>query len=165
VTPKGQRYWRFRYRFQGKEKILAFGVYPDVSLADAREKRDAARKVVAAGEDPAATRGGSRRRSVPVRRRPSASLPTNGWIDWRRKVAPPPPLEGSGGYDFARPALGDRPIAEITAPELLEVLRKVEARGRYETANRCEAPSAPSSDTQSQPAAPTAMSPMTCGAR
>lgn len=56
VTPKGQRYWRFRYRFQGKEKILAFGVYPDVSLADAREKRDAARKVVAAGEDPAATR-------------------------------------------------------------------------------------------------------------
>ncbi len=56
VTPKGQRYWRFKYRFDGKEKALAFGVYPDVSLADAREKRDAARKVVAAGHDPAAQR-------------------------------------------------------------------------------------------------------------
>jgi hypothetical protein len=56
VTPKGHRYWRFKYRFDGKEKILAFGVYPDVSLADAREKRDAARKVVAAGEDPAANK-------------------------------------------------------------------------------------------------------------
>ncbi len=56
VTQKGQRYWRFKYRFDGKEKTLAFGVYADVSLADAREKRDGARKVIAAGHDPAAQR-------------------------------------------------------------------------------------------------------------
>ena len=54
VTPKGQRYWRFNYRFGGKAKTLAFGVYPDVTLADAREKRDAARRIIAAGEDPTA---------------------------------------------------------------------------------------------------------------
>jgi integrase len=136
VTPKGHRYWRFKYRFDGKEKILAFGVYPDVSLADAREKRDAARKVVAAGEAPRRTRGGSRREACPFagdlqhhcRRmvdrlekegRSASTLSKLRWLT-----------------DFARPALGDRPIAEITAPELLEVLRKVEARGRYETANR-----------------------------
>jgi Arm DNA-binding domain len=54
VTPKGQKYWRLKYRFEGKEKKLAFGVYPDVTLADARAKRDAARRIAAAGEDPAA---------------------------------------------------------------------------------------------------------------
>lgn len=49
VHPNGSKYWRFRYRFGGKEKMLAFGVYPDVSLANAREKRDEARKLVASG--------------------------------------------------------------------------------------------------------------------
>jgi hypothetical protein len=57
VTPKGHRYWCFKYRFDGKEKILAFGVYPDVSLADAAEKRDAARKVVGPARIPQRTRG------------------------------------------------------------------------------------------------------------
>jgi hypothetical protein len=52
VTGEGHRYWRFNYRFGGKHKTLALGVYPDVGLADAREKRDAARRLLAAGEDP-----------------------------------------------------------------------------------------------------------------
>jgi hypothetical protein len=52
VMPSGSKYWRMKYRFAGKEKRLAFGVYPDVSLADARERRDDARKVLAAGNDP-----------------------------------------------------------------------------------------------------------------
>lgn len=53
VTPKGQKYWRVKYRIEGKEKKLVFGVYPDVTLADARGKRDDARRMIAAGEDPA----------------------------------------------------------------------------------------------------------------
>jgi len=53
VTPNGGRYWRMNYRHMGKQKTLAFGVYPDTGLADAREQRDAARKVLAKGDDPA----------------------------------------------------------------------------------------------------------------
>ncbi len=56
VHPNGSKYWRFRYRFGGKEKMLAFGVYPDISLANAREKRDEARKLVASGVDPSEKR-------------------------------------------------------------------------------------------------------------
>ena len=61
VNPQDHRYWRFNYRFEGKFKTLAFGVFPDVSLADAREKRDAARKVLAAGEDPVERRENEKR--------------------------------------------------------------------------------------------------------
>lgn len=53
VTPNGGRYWRMNYRYLGKQKTLAFGVYPDTGLADAREQRDAALKVLAKGDDPA----------------------------------------------------------------------------------------------------------------
>lgn len=56
VATNGSRYWRMKYRVAGKEKRLAFGVYPDVSLADAREKRDAAKKILAAGGDPSETK-------------------------------------------------------------------------------------------------------------
>jgi Arm DNA-binding domain len=63
VNSHGSRYWRFNYRFEGKFKTLAFGVYPDVSLADARAKRDAAREVLAAGDDPVERREHERRES------------------------------------------------------------------------------------------------------
>ena len=137
VTPKGSRYWRFKYRFDGKEKTLAFGVYPDVGLADARDKRDAARKIVAAGRDPAAEkkRLDAERRA---RQEETFAVIADEWLERmekeRRSEATLSKLRWL--TDFARPSLGDRPIAEITAPELLVVLRKVEARGRYETANR-----------------------------
>jgi len=137
VTPKGQRYWRFKYRIDGKEKTLAFGVYPDVSLAEAREKRDAARKIVAAGEDPAAKR---KRQEAEKRARSQEtfSIIADEWLERLEKEGRSESTLSKLRWltDFARPALGDRPIAEITAPELLEILRKVEARGRYETANR-----------------------------
>jgi integrase len=137
VTPKGQRYWRFKYRFDGKEKILAFGVYPDVSLADARDRRDAARKMVAAGEDPAANK---KRVEAEKRARSQEtfSIIADEWLERLEKEGRSASTLSKLRWltDFARPALGDRPIAEITAPELLEILRKVEARGRYETANR-----------------------------
>ena len=137
VTAKGQRYWRFNYRFAGKAKTLAFGVYPDVTLADAREKRDAARRIIAAGEDPTAKK---KREEAEERARAEETfgIIADEWLDRLEK-------EGRSNstlskmrwlVGFARPILGDRPMADITAPELLEVLRKVEARGRYETANR-----------------------------
>lgn len=137
VTPKGSRYWRFKYRFDGKEKTLALGVYPDVGLADARDRRDAARKILAAGRDP----GAEKKRLLAesrARREETFAVIADEWLERmekeRRSEATLSKLRWL--TDFARPSLGDRPIAEITAPELLAVLRKVEARGRYETANR-----------------------------
>jgi integrase len=137
VTPQGGRYWRFNYRFAGKAKTLAFGVFPDVSLADAREQRDAARRIVAAKRDPKQERKREEREArlkdsetfrklseeylerLEKQRRAASTLKKNRWL-----------LEHC--YD----ALGDRPMSQITAAELLEVLRKIEARGRYETAIR-----------------------------
>lgn len=137
VTPKGQRYWRFNYRFGGKAKTLAFGVFPDVSLADAREKRDAARRVLAAGDDPGVV---TRIAAAEEKAREQASF---GAVadEWLERLKTEGRSESTLSkmhwlIDFARPSLADRPIAEITAVELLEILRKVEARGRYETAGR-----------------------------
>jgi integrase len=137
VTPKGQRYWRFNYRFGGKAKTLAFGVFPDVSLADAREKRDAARRTLAAGEDPGAMK---KLAAAEEKAREQASFGTVA-DEWLKRLEKEGRSEATLSkmrwlVEFARPALADRPMAEITAVELLDVLRKVEARGRYETAGR-----------------------------
>lgn len=137
VKPDGRRYWRFNYRFRDKQNTLALGVYPDVGLADAREKRDATRKILAAGEDP------SERRKQNERDARAISGDTFRAIgeEWLSRLK----LQGRTEatlrkmrwmLNFAYPALGDRPITAISAPELLEVLRSVEVRGRYETATR-----------------------------
>jgi len=137
VIPKGQRYWRFNYRFERKAKTLSFGVYPDVGLADARGKRDAARRMIAAGEDPAAQK---KLAAAEERAREQASFGAvaDEWLERMEKEGRSKSTLSKMRWliGFARPALGARPIADIAAPELLEVLRKVEARGRYETAGR-----------------------------
>lgn len=137
VKPDGARYWRMDFRFAAKRGTLAFGVYPDTSLADAREKRAAARKQIASGIDPAARRkldkvaaamGAENTFRVVAEEllaklgREGRSEATLGKIRW---------LLG-----FAYPAIGNRPIAQVTAPELLVALRGVEARGRFESARR-----------------------------
>lgn len=137
VNTDGRRYWRFNYRFGGKQKTLAFGVFPDVGLADAREKRDAARKLIAAGEDPAARRK-EEEREARIRESETLRAISNEWIERLEKQGRSKSTLKKMRWllDFAIPTLGDRPIAAITAPELLDVLRQVEARGRYETAVR-----------------------------
>lgn len=137
VRPDGARYWRMDFRFASRRGTLAFGIYPAISLADARTKRDETRKLIAAGIDPAAKRrldkqaaaigAGNTFRIVAEEwlaklereHRADATLNKTRWL-----------------LDFAYPVIGDRPVAEIAAPELLIVLRRVEARGRYETARR-----------------------------
>lgn len=137
VTPKGQRYWRFNYRFEGKAKTLAFGVYPDVTLADARDRRDTARRLLAAGEDPTAKRNQDRA-DHRARQKNTFGKIADDWIDRLEKEGRSESTLAKLRWlvGFARPLIADRPIMEITAPELLEVLRKIEGRGRYETANR-----------------------------
>jgi integrase len=134
IQPHGTKLWRLAYRFGGKQKTLAFGVYPTVSLADARSRRDEAKKLLARSIDPsvqrkahiqagkdASFRAVAEELIAKLERegRAQATLTKKRWL-----------------LDFAFPAFGDRPITEITARELLALLREVEGRGLYETANR-----------------------------
>lgn len=137
VTPAGGKHWRFKYRFGGKEKKLSFGSFPDVSLADARGKRDKARRLIASGVDPTAEQKREQAEQE-ARQEQRFNVIADEWLD---RLALQERAEKTMAkmrwlVDFARPALGDRILSEITAPELLGVLRKIEARGRYETANR-----------------------------
>ncbi|CAJ0700596.1 tyrosine-type recombinase/integrase [Ralstonia wenshanensis] len=137
VSPAGGKYWRFKYRFGGKEKRLALGVYPAVGLKEARVRRDAARKLLADGIDPSVHRKVQKAATV---ERASNSFETVA-REWFCKQAPA--WAASHADKIMQrleknvfPWLGGRPIAEITAPELLTVLRRIEGRGALDTAHR-----------------------------
>ena len=137
VKENGGRLWRMNYSFLGKQKTLSFGSYPEVSLAKAREKRTAAREALADGQDPAEVR------KAKVREAKAKSEETFKAIadEWLARLeiegrAPKTLQKMRWLLDLAYPLIGNRPIADLTAPELLEALRTVEVRGRYETANR-----------------------------
>ena len=137
VTPTGGKWWRLKYRFDNKEKLLSLGVYPDVGLKDARERRDAARKLLADGVDP-----GVNRKAVKAARQDRA---TNSFElvarEWYEKFSPNW-VEAHGSRIIRRlerdifPYLGGRPVAELTASELLAAVRRIEHRGALETAHR-----------------------------
>ncbi|WP_449547537.1 tyrosine-type recombinase/integrase [Lelliottia amnigena] len=133
VKPNGSKYWRLKYRFVGKEKMLSIGVYPDVSLADARQKRDEARKVLAAGGDPGEVKKADKL---------AQKLSTENTFEaiareWHRQKADRWSLRYRDEIidTFEKdifPYLGRRPIAEIKPMELLETLRRLEKRGALE---------------------------------
>lgn len=137
VTPSGGRYWRLNYRYLGRQKTLAFGVWPDTGLADARAECDAARKVLARGEDPA-----ERMKLERIAATVAASNSFKAVADeWLLKVE----KEGRSTVtmkklrwllSFINASIGKRPVASISAQELLLMLRKMEGKGRYETAKR-----------------------------
>jgi hypothetical protein len=137
VLPTGGKSWRFKYRYAGKEKLLTFGTWPDVSLAAARRKREEARRLLADGIDPGAERQAERARRDALAANTLEAVARE-WIErhlskkseaYRERVV-------SQLERFAFPAIGDRPIAELTAPEILEVVRRVERLGILETAHR-----------------------------
>lgn len=150
ARPTGAGWWRFRYLFGGREGMLSLGIYPDVPLALARERRDEARKLVAAGTDPSAARKVGKAEKAQQRQAQAladAGLPGPGTFEfvareWLTTIHEGKVSEGHSERTRIRleqdafPWLGRRPIAEIEAPELLQVLRKVEARGAIETAHR-----------------------------
>jgi integrase len=137
VNPTGSKLWRFKYRIHGREKLLSLGQYPDVGLRDARERREEARKLVAAGQDPS-----EHRRSVKQSKRREATNTFEAVArDWHSRQA------GSWTEDHARrvltrlerdafPWVGRRPVSHVDAAEILELLRRVEQRGAIETAHR-----------------------------
>lgn len=137
IAPNNSKYWRFKYRFDGKEKLLAFGVYPDVSLADARVKRDEARKQVANQTDPGFLKQ-MKKQTSKIEQEGSFEVIAR---EWHAKHSTGWTLRHSNKIMVRLerdifPWLGKRPINEITAPELLSCLRRVEKRGTIELTHR-----------------------------
>jgi integrase len=135
VMPTGARYWRMKYRFVRKEKRLALGVYPEVSLAQARERRDSARKLLAQNIDPSHARKQDKR-AAKVRAENSFEAIAREWVTKQRWTARHTRKVLCSLEADIFPDLGGRPISEITAPELLDTLRKIERRGAHDTALR-----------------------------
>jgi len=139
VTPSGGKLWRFKYRFDGKEKLLALGPYPEISLAEARTKREEARTQLEHGIDPGAVRKAQKEADT-------VETETFEVIarEWYLKFSPvwAPSHAETNMSRLKRdifPWIGSRPIKEIKAPELLTCLRRVESRGALEVARRLRA--------------------------
>jgi integrase len=137
LNPNGSRLWRLKYRFEGKEKLLAFGAYPEVSLKDAREQRDDARRQLAAGYDPSLARK-AQKTAAADRAANSFEIVAREWFGltkekWESEYAD---LVLHRLERDMFPWLGSRPIAEITPLELLTVLRRIEQRGAIDLTHR-----------------------------
>lgn len=137
ITPTGGKLWRFKYRYAGKEKLMAFGNYPQVSLADARQRREDAKKLIANGVDPGEVRKAQKAATVAETENSFEVVAR----EWHTKFS------GSWSPSHAEttlrrieldafPVLGAKPIGEIKATELLTMLRRIESRGALETAHR-----------------------------
>jgi integrase len=136
VTEKGSKLWRFRYRFGGKEKLLALGAYPEISLLDARQRRDEARRQLAHGIDPGAVR--KAQKEAKIEEAETFEVIAREWhtrflSEW---------TPGHGITIMSRlerdlfPWIGKIPITKIRARDILETLRRVENRGALESAHR-----------------------------
>jgi hypothetical protein len=140
VTPAGGKLWRLKYRLAGKEKLMAFGAYPEVSLADARKRRDEAREQIAAGKDPS-----REKRRAKVRRRAEAmntfAIISAEYCAKRKKDGQDgwaPATAKRSEYLLSRlnAALGSLPIGEIEPADILAAVRKIETKGTLESARR-----------------------------
>jgi len=134
VTPTAAKYWRMKYRFAGREKRLAFGVYPEVSLAEARTRRDEARALLRDGKDPSAERRAAREAAAAVGE--TFGAVAQEWLDRQRGAMAAATFEKARWMIGQTMKLHVRPIRDITAPEVLSVLRAVEFGGRHETTHR-----------------------------
>ena len=137
LTPAGGRWWRFRYGFAGREKLLSLGVYPDVLLKAAREKAEDARRLVAAGTDPSAARQAEKREAREAAENDFESVAREWLENVKEQWAPQHHADSLKRFEVhIFPRIGCRPIRDITAPELLSVLRAIEARGTIELAHK-----------------------------
>lgn len=137
VMPNGSKYWRMKYRIHGKEKLLALGVYPETTLAEARDKRDAARKLVTQGIDPSAKKREEKHLATLNAENTFEPLAR----EWHSKNKAK--WKEKHGQDILTrlekdifPEIGSLPIRNITAPRLLAAIRKMEERGAHELARR-----------------------------
>jgi integrase len=150
ITAAGGRYWRMKYRFQGRESRLAFGVHPEVTLKAARQKREDARRLLAEGKNPGDVRRQTKRDTLHRQEesaRAIAGLPPMDSFEavgreWLSAVQKYKVSLGHVSRTESRlalhifPWIGKRPLSTLTAPDLLECLRRVESSGRIETAHK-----------------------------
>jgi integrase len=138
VYPNGSKLWQFRYRFEAKEKTASLGKYPDVSLAEAREKRDQMRKLVAKDIDPVqASRANKEAKKFAQAHSFEGVART--WFDgWKTGRSP-----RHADYVIRRfetdvfPMIGGRPVSDIQAPELVKMMKAIQSRGALDIAKRC----------------------------
>lgn len=137
IMPNGSKYWRYKYRFMNKEKLLSLGTYPEVSLAEAREKRDQMRKLLADGVDPSQDRK-NKRFELRLNNDNTFESVARRWHEHKKDSLSP-----SYAKSVLRrleadifPAIGYLPITEVKAPQILDALRQIEKRGALDVAKR-----------------------------
>jgi integrase len=137
ITPAGGKLWRWKYRYEGKEKLMSFGAYPAVSLAPARERFNEARKLLASGLDPMAQRKADKMAQLAMSNNSFQNIARQWHEHWQEGKSP-------RHVDYVKrriesdilPCLGARPISEIEAPELVSMVKAIEARGARDIAKR-----------------------------
>lgn len=140
VTPKGSKYWQMAYRFEGKQKLFSIGVYPAVSLSDARQRRDEARRLLAQGIDPNAKKQ-AEVKELKAKRDNTRSFRTvaKAWFSTKTKWSDD---YGDAVWKrletYAFPVIGDKDVAELDTGDLLVPVKKVEALGYLEVAMRIQ---------------------------
>jgi integrase len=137
VTTTGSKLWRLRYRFGGKQNMLGLGAFPDVGLADARQKRDEARKLIAQGTDPSVHRKGEKLAAATAAQNTFGAIAAE-YVEKLRAEGKSAPTLSKNEWlleDLAKP-LAERPITEITPAEVLALLKRIETSGRRDTARR-----------------------------
>ncbi len=137
VNPNGSKYWRMKYHYAGKEKKLSFGTYPTITLAEARKRRDEAKKIHADGKDPGEVKKAENLEKNLSEGRTFAAIATE-WYNakvsgWSASYAD---YVDRAFKNNVFPYIGNRPISEIEPLELLAVLQRIESRGACELANK-----------------------------
>jgi len=137
VQPGGSKLWRLKYRFNKKERLLAFGPYPLVTIAEARQKRDEAKKVLLAGTDPSAQKKANRVAALTAARN-TFGLVAEEYLEHLtgKELAEVTLAKNRWLLTDLASSLADRPIAEINAAEVLDLLKRIERTGRRETVRK-----------------------------
>ncbi|MEQ4284469.1 tyrosine-type recombinase/integrase [Pseudomonas syringae] len=136
VTPSGGKLWRLRYRFDGKAKMLSLGIYPAITLAQARERREAARKMLAQGVDPSAHK--QQEKTAAAAQVLTMELLAREWYDYNRPRWAPATSSKVLQYleSDIFPVIGRQPASEVQRPELVELVRKIERREAFNVARK-----------------------------
>ena len=135
VKPTGGKYWHLAYRFNNKQKLLALGVYPDVTLKEARIKREAARKLLQEGLDPSETKKEDKRLSI-LKSENTFEAIANEWLSKKTKLQASTIKTYHHYLSYIFEAFGHKPITDVTSPDVLALCRQIEAKGTIETAHR-----------------------------
>ena len=137
VYPNGSKLWQMRYRFEGKQKTASIGKYPEVSLAEAREKRDQMRKQIANEIDPVEAKRVTKQVKKFAQENSFEAVARAWYTSWAAARSP-----RYADYVIRRleadvfPAIGKRPVSEIKAPELVAIMKTIEKRGALDIAKR-----------------------------